>query len=256
MIIYLDVLLLQQFVINMFVLVITGVIRQRKIKISPIIGTSLVFSIVSTGIYILSIKLNLMVSILTVLEMIIIPRLAFVYEGVTRWKKDCFCFFFVAIFLGGMMEAIFHFLLNLGLLNGSKLTLTYVYIGLAGIGISFLLLFSHLMQCKREVMQFGRGTIIHGKQRIEVSVLFDSGNMLISPYSQEHVAVISKGLAEKLDFSGQNPLLIPFSTVGGAGMMKAYRIDTLLLPQGNHRYQFLGAISKENTRADIIINTE
>lgn len=256
MIIYLDVLLFLQFTINVFVLIITGVMRQRKVKMCPILWTSLMFAALSVVIYILSIRLSYIVEILNLSMMLIIPRVAYPYEGINRWKKDCICFFTISIFLGGAMEAMFHILNNLRILNGSKFGLTYVYIGLAGIAISFLLLFSEIMQSKRDVSHFVEGMIIHKEKKVPVTVLFDSGNLLVSPYSQEHVVVISKELAQNLDFTDQNPLLIPFSTVGGSGLMEAYRVDFLQLPKGNRRYHFLAAVSKGNSRADIIINTE
>ena len=88
-----------------------------------------------------------------------------------------------------------------------------------------------------------RATVFHGGKTWQIQVLYDTGNQLISPYSGEPVAVISKSLAEKLGLEKAPPLMIPYTSVGGSGLLHAYRIDGMVLESGHRQNHFLAAVS-------------
>lgn len=78
-----------------------------------------------------------------------------------------------------------------------------------------------------------------------IRALFDTGNQLVSPYTGERVAIISQKLAGEMMLSErQNPLWIPFHSVGGDGLLPAYRLRRLTLSDGQEREHLLAAVSE------------
>lgn len=121
-----------------------------------------------------------------------------------------------------------------------------VAVGTAGIFFVFLLgrrtagrreLESHVMD--------GILTARNGEQ-YPLRVLFDSGNGLVSPYTGEAVMIIAREVADQLEVEkGQNPLWIPFHSIGGDGLLPAYRFSSLVLQNGRKKENFLAAVSDE-----------
>lgn len=50
----------------------------------------------------------------------------------------------------------------------------------------------------------------------------------------------------------QNPILIPYHSIGGEGLLKAYRLDLLCLQNGETKESFLAAVS-ENISVDVTV---
>lgn len=87
-------------------------------------------------------------------------------------------------------------------------------------------------------------TLVHNGRKQEIKALYDTGNHLVSPYTGESVAVISKDLSEWAHLSeNAAPLLIPYHSIGGSGMLKTYRLDMLKLQDGSTKKNFLAAVS-------------
>lgn len=84
-----------------------------------------------------------------------------------------------------------------------------------------------------------------GGEVYHIRALFDTGNQLVSPYTGERVAIISQELARKMMLpERQKPLWIPFHSVGGDGLLPAYRLRCLTLSDGQRRENLLAAVSE------------
>lgn len=89
-----------------------------------------------------------------------------------------------------------------------------------------------------------RAILIHGGRKLDIRVLYDTGNRLISPYTGEGVAVISRGLAEQAGlYKNQKPILIPYHSIGGDGLLEAFRMEEMHLEDGSSKRNFLAAVS-------------
>ena len=87
-------------------------------------------------------------------------------------------------------------------------------------------------------------TLVHNGMKKEIKALYDTGNHLVSPYTGEPVAVISKDLSDCIGLPGNHaPLLIPYHSIGGCGLLEAYRLDILQFQDGSSRKGFLAAVS-------------
>ena len=69
--------------------------------------------------------------------------------------------------------------------------------------------------------------------------------MLVSPYTGERIAVISRKTAKSLELEKeQNQLLVPFSTIGGGGMMEVYRLEKMILEEQREKQEILVAVNE------------
>jgi sigma-E processing peptidase SpoIIGA len=82
--------------------------------------------------------------------------------------------------------------------------------------------------------------------RYPVRALVDTGNHLVSPYSGEKVAILQESLGQEMGLtSGAAPLWIPFHSIGGDGLLPAYRIPSLILSNGEEKRDCLAALSSD-----------
>ena len=123
--------------------------------------------------------------------------------------------------------------------------------------IFFLLRFSLIRQ-GQDRRSVRRAKVVHGGREVEILVLYDTGNRLVSPYTGEGVAVISNELAVELGLEqSQRPVLIPFRSIGGGGLLRAYRLEEMRMEDGACRKDFLVAVSEnlgERQEIQMILN--
>jgi len=86
--------------------------------------------------------------------------------------------------------------------------------------------------------------LVHNGRKKNIKALYDTGNHLVSPYTGEPVAVISKELSEWAGLPGKiPPLLVPYHSIGGDGLLETYRLDALFIQDGRVVKNFLAAAS-------------
>ena len=168
----------------------------------------------------------------------------------TSWEglKDFCCnlatfIVVVCITAGGLA-----FLFRLRVLLFGEKKIETLYMLLISGGLLFLMFLAGTKVLFRKITLKRKMTdvlLVQGKKQCQVKALIDSGNMLVSPYTGEKIAVISKKTANSLELDKeQHPLLVPFSTIGGGGMMKVYRLEKLILEEHRERKEILVAVNE------------
>lgn len=88
-------------------------------------------------------------------------------------------------------------------------------------------------------------TLIYGSVKKNINVLYDTGNNLFSPYTNEPVNIISKETVVQMGVRDkQKPILIPYNSIGGSGLLETYRFEKLVFMDGSIMMNFLGAVSE------------
>ena len=88
-------------------------------------------------------------------------------------------------------------------------------------------------------------TLIYGSVKKNINVLYDTGNNLFSPYTNEPVNIISKETVVQMGGRDkQKPILIPYNSIGGSGLLETYRFEKLVFMDGSIMMNFLGAVSE------------
>lgn len=255
MVLYLDIYLILNFIMNLFLLMITAIVRQKRCHIFRLFLSSFAVSVVSAFITYYFWGNMAGQIVLAVIQMGGLVILAFEFEGMKVWISDFITFVFLTFFAGGSIGAFVGFLYH-----GKAKDNSIVWIVVAVI-ILFILFFAfrwEIIQGQHQKKSVMSAKIVHKGREYRIRALYDTGNQLISPYTGESVVVISKKLSEKMKLSEeQNPVLIPYSSVGGNGLMEAYRIDYIYLPNGKTRKFFLAAVSEnlnEKNNVQMILN--
>ena len=256
---YWDIFWLLNVIMNLFLMGMTAVLRHKNLKKRLLVRSCLLGSTQMTGIVVLWLrylsgngwkglqggspqgKQMLVLVIPAVIIAVEMLQITFRERQIGELLKDLFQFFQVSLLTGGALLVCREWLGN-GCLSG----IWMIFAGTFGVWFVLLIMERYLRQeDKRSGIQDGEVVLEDGK-RYPLRVMIDTGNCLVSPYSGERVMIMAQKLAKELDVEkNQAPLLIPFHSIGGDGILPAYRIPFLVLQDGFCARDFLAAVSPQ-----------
>lgn len=250
-VVYVDVLLILNYLINMLLILCMAKLAGRTPKRRRIVAAALFGSLCSLTIFLpfmgffLSILSKLLISAVIVL-------IAFPYINPVEFIKQLFLFFAVSFFFAGVMLGIWMAFTP----NGMTYYNGVVYFNISSfslivatmIAYGLLLVGNRLARGGRLHTVIYKTTIFYGGKATVVTGLVDSGNSLYEPFSDTPVVVcwlediasilpreavrsIRNGTTVTTDFAGigMKMRLIPYDNIGGAGVIPAFKADKLIL---------------------------
>lgn len=239
MVVYLDVLLAVNWVIDFLLLHAAA-----RLTRTPYRGWRLVLGAAVGAVWCCTVLLPplpaLLIVALDAAGAVTMAATAFHFEGVgTLLRRAGVLFVLSAVFAGVAMAVCFWAAPDgLQVINGvvyyqiSPLLL----IALTALSYALLCLWGRWTRRREPLGRCYRLRITRGDCTVEVPALFDSGNGLTEPFSGAPVAVAAYASVAALLSPAWNPAcrvpperarLIPFSSVGGGGMLPAFRPDRL-----------------------------
>ena len=253
---YWDIFWLLNFIMNLFLLGMTAIIRRKYLRKWRLIGVSLLESGQMTAVivwWLQQLKEHngkneilfwqngmpaglIMLEILFAFEML---QFCFWEKQFRELLKDLLYFLQVSVLTGGALLLCREWM-------GKEHTtgIWTLFAGTAGIWLVFYIMERYLRQGDKRVNTMDGVIIMGNGRRYPLRVMLDTGNCLVSPYSGERVMIIGETLAQQLEITKTRPpLLIPFQSIGGDGMLTAYRIPRLSLQDGSEVRNFLAAVS-------------
>jgi len=253
---YWDIFWLLNFIMNLFLLGMTAIIRRKYLRKWRLIGVSLLESGQMTAVlvwWLQRLKEHngkneilfwqngmpaglIMLEILFAFEML---QFCFWEKQFRELLKDLLYFLQVSVLTGGALLLCREWM-------GKEHTtgIWTLFAGTAGIWLVFYIMERYLRQGDKRVNTMDGVIIMGNGRRYPLRVMLDTGNCLVSPYSGERVMIIGETLAQQLEITKTRPpLLIPFQSIGGDGMLTAYRIPRLSLQDGSEVRNFLAAVS-------------
>ncbi len=256
---YWDIYFILNFIMNLFLISMTGLLRRKCMSGRRIFLAAFTGSVQMTIFCVLCLRLCMRpgpvaglpwqqrreFSILLLAGALLIAwemlQISFREKIWRECWRDLFSFFQISILTGG---ALFFCLEWLG--DGVTPHLWLILAGTCGIGS--VLFWIQRMSGRREQQKHVMDGILYmGKGRGHpLRVLMDTGNQLVSPYSGEPVMILSEATAMEMGIGGRTaPLWIPFHSIGGDGVLPAYRIERLVLQDGRELHDFLAAVSPD-----------
>lgn len=228
MIIYLDVVFIENLLMNYIILFSVGLIQRNKIKSYKLIISSMLGAlyVIISYLNIIPIYSNIIMKVLLSLLMI---YLAFYPQNIKKMCKSLLLFYLVSFVIGGCAFALLYIIspqriiFRNGVLVGTypiKITLIAGLIGFVIIQISFKLN-KRLMKksdliCKLEIKVY--------EKTICTNAFIDSGNSLKDPITKDPVVIIEKNIIQKIidiekimKKGGDDNIrirLIPFKSIG------------------------------------------
>lgn len=253
---YWDIFWLLNFIMNLFLLGMTAIMRRKYLRKWRLIGVSLLESGQMTAVivwWLQQLKEHngkneilfwqngmpaglIMLEILFAFEML---QFCFWEKQFRELLKDLLYFLQVSVLTGGALLLCREWM-------GKEHTtgIWTLFAGTAGIWLVFFIMERYLRQGDKRVNTMDGVIIMENGRRYPLRVMLDTGNCLVSPYSGERVMIIGETLAQQLEITKTRPpLLIPFQSIGGDGMLTAYRIPRLSLQDGLEVRNFLAAVS-------------
>lgn len=243
--IYLDLLILLNFILDFLLLIGVGIILNRqtnlkKILISSLIGSitiiSLFFSISSFGLFLIKLIISIIMVIVT-----------FGYRDITYTLKNLFYLYTVSIILGG-----FFYFINIEfdlLLNTNGIVLNFIILLL----FSPIVIYYYIKQIKDIKLNYNNyyniDLYLKNGKIIELTAFLDTGNKLIDPYKRRPIILINKDKLNN-DYNIDNYLLVPYDTVNNHGLLKCLVPEKIYIHNVGIRNNFLIGISEEKIKID------
>ncbi len=252
MVIYLDLILILNFIIDFLLLLSVSVILKRNTKILRII-----FSAFIGGLSILLLFLNINSIILFIFKFVIsflMILVAFDYKNIKYTLINLLYLYMSSIILGGFL-----YLLNI--------EFSYKHIGIIffnnGLSINFLILiifspiilYIYIKQTKNlryNYSNYYNIELYYKNNKYKYTAYLDSGNVLIDKLTKKPVILIDK---RKILFNIKEFRLIPYMGVNGSDLIKVVKIDKLIFKNKEYNNILLGIIDKISLDGvDVILN--
>lgn len=235
--IYVDVLIGVNIFINYFLLLAVAKFLLLPVKRARLIAAALLGAIYSLEILIPSIHPVLSVLVKLLMSASIVWA-AFGFGGLKPFLKRTAAFYIINFAFAGFMLVLWYFLSPQGLVIKNSV----VYFNISPILLIVLTVICYLLitflnrvtgrQMPKEL--FCRITVTRGEKSCVCTAKVDTGNSLKEPFSNSPVAVVYEPAVTEIipPEESANFRLVPFATVSGGGLLKAFRPDKLTVLYG------------------------
>lgn len=255
--VYVDVLLVINYIINTLLLLCTAKLTGRRPKRRRIVAAALFGSFSALTIFLpfLGFAFEFLLKLLLAAVIVLI---AFPPIDLRGFGKQLFVFFSVSFFFCGVMLAVWIFLTPAGMLYYNGVVYFNISPGLlvmiTALAYLLLTLANRFARGGRVHAAIYRAQIHYRGGMAAVQGLVDTGNSLYDPFSDTPVVVcrlddvagllpmgaadaIRQGKHEETMRLGLPVRLIPYGNVGGGGMIPAFRPDSITLTGEGGEYR-------------------
>jgi len=247
--VYIDLLVIQDLLMNYIVLYATGIILNRITKFNKIFFASTIGNI--PIIFLFCNLNNHLINIISLLFSIIMSLVSFSYKDIIYTIKNVIYMYLISIFLAGsiylintnFLPQINNYLLNVIILLILSPLITYIYI-------------KSIDKIKINSSNYYHVDIyLKDKPKITVNAFLDTGNKLSDPYTNSPIILVSKN---KIIGRLNNPILVPYNTIDNHGLLKCYKPEKLYINKVGYRKKVLIAPIDEIgiEGADCILNSQ
>ena len=252
--VYIDLVLILNFLFDTLILLTTAYILKRNIKsinfiLGGLIGSLstlfLFFNINSLELFIYKVILSILMNIIT-----------FSYKSIKYTLKNIFYFYIVSILLGGFL-----YFINI---NISYKHNGYIFYNTKNINILVLLILSPIIlklysiqikDLKINISNYYRVKIYLKNYVISTTAYLDTGNNLLDPYMNRPVLILNK---KKMiyDINEFKMIIVPYNTIDNNGLLECIIPDKVEIG-GNTLFNVLIGISDDFINingVDLILN--
>ena len=271
-VIYVDVLFGVNMFVHYFLLLATSKICKKRVKFFRMLLGSFVATIFTAVIFLPEVNFILNFFIRFFISGIVTFS-TFDFENISKYLSRLFCFYSVSFGYAGIILGLWILLKPKGVLinNGA----VYIDISPYVLLLSFLLGYFILLLLRKhfgtdiESGNILKMTVFFEEKRGEIFVLYDTGNKLHDMFSDLPVAVVNIDAVRELfpkelevcltnnvektlpkDIKHKEKFkIIPYSVVGGTGVLPAIKADKILIEKNHKKLcekQGIIAVSDEN----------
>lgn len=217
--VYLDLILLLNFLFDFIILLSTSVLLKRNVKIYKIVLGSLIGSITTLTLFIPLTSLTLF--LFKFIVSIVMILVTFGFKNHRYFFKNIYYLYIISIVLGGTLYFINNQFLynNEGLMfitNGKSINLIFIVI------LSPIIIYFYIKQSKDLKTNYNKylkvDIYLKNGKIISLNSFLDTGNKLIDPYKKRPIILINKN--KIVDVEDEKILLVPYYTLENENILK------------------------------------
>ena len=252
MVVYLDLLILLNFIIDCLILISVDVLLKRRTKFRRIIFASLIGSLS----ILLLFYINGPAGILAykIITSIIMVLISFKYENFHYFKENLFWLYMISIILGGSI-----YLLN------NQITLTNEALIFNSVGFTInvgliiilgpIIIYKYLAYQKRLTIHTSNlyDVDIYYKDKVLSGTGFlDTGNKLTDPYFHRPIILVHKELIKQ----EVKVFFVPYKVLNDEGLLEVFKPDKIIIDGKVNKKALIGLSDINLNGVKIILNME
>lgn len=224
--VYVDIVFILNFIIDFLLLLSVSYILKRNVSIKRIVFGALTGGI---SIFLLFLNLNnIELFIYKVVISIIMILTTFSYKNFKYFINNFIYLYLCSVVLGGALYLIKDeiSLKNKGLIfinSNLKLNLLIVIVL---IPIILFFYIKQLKKLKNNYNNYYSVELFYNNKRLIFNAFLDTGNKLKDQYKKRPIILVN---TDKLNFSYENCILVPYTTVNGEGVIKCLKVDKIII---------------------------
>ena len=252
MIIYIDLILILNFIIDMLLLISVDMLLKRKVPFKRIALASFIGSLSTLSLFYISSSVTLL--LIKLLISIVMVIIAFKYESFNYFKENLFWLYIISIILGGGLYLLNDqiTLTNNGIAfssNGFRLNMLVLVI------ITPIIIFNYVKIQRRlsvdysnlyDVSIYLKGEVFSG------TGFLDTGNKLVDPYFQRPIILVNK---ELINWPVKK-FLVPYKLAGGSGLLEVFKPEKIVVNNKKLKNTLVGLSDVNMDGIKIILNTK
>lgn len=250
--VYLDLIFITNFLFDFIILLSVSIILKRNVKIIKIVlgaffGSITVFSLFlrfnSVSLFFFKLVISIGMLLIT-----------FSFKNIRYFFKNFYYLYMVSIIMGGVLYFINIQLSykNIGLLfitNGFNINI------LISIPLSIFVLYKYIKQIKNLKTNYNKyykiTIYLKEDEKYVFNGFLDTGNKLVDPYKKYPIILVNE---DKIK-SSSVPILVPYRTVSGNGLLKCIKpLKVYIEGIGFRSKVFIGLSSVNIDSVDCILN--
>lgn len=245
--IYVDLLVIEDLILNYIILLGTGILLNRITKLKKVFLASVIGTI---PLIFLFININkIMININSILFIIIMSLISFGYKDILYTIKNIIYAYFISIFLAGSiylintnyLPEINNYILKFIILIIISPCITYIYI-------------KSINKIKTNYSNYYQIDIyLKDKPKITTTAYLDTGNKLKDPYTGKPIILVSKKIINEFY---EKTIIVPYNTIDNHSLLKCFSPEKIYIHKVGERKKILiGIIDEVGIEgADSILN--
>ena len=247
--IYIDLLVVEELIINYCLLISTSLILNRitkikKIYLSSVVGlVPLIFFFLSTN--------KLLLNTISFVFIIVMSIISFGYKDIVYTFRNVIYIYFMSIFLAGGI-----YLINVNFLPEiSSHVLNFIFL----CTVSPIITMLYIKSLKKIKITYSNYYILDiylkDKSKITIKSFLDTGNILKDPYTRKPIILVNKN---KINYQNEKLFLVPYNTIDSHGLLNCFKPEKIYIHDIGYRKKVLiGLIDDlEVEDAESILNKE
>jgi len=248
--VYIDVVILLNFLIDLILIISVALILRRKTNFKKMIKGALIGGLSILCLFISSNKLIML--IIKFLTAFLIVITSFGYRDIKYTLKNILYLYLSSTILGGFL-----YMMNLELCYNNEgilfyhnnMSLNYIFLLI----VSPIIIFTYIKECRNLKNNYSNyyNISIYLKEGkvIDMTAFLDTGNKLIDPYKHRPIILVNSKILN-IDYLDTNILMVPYDTLNNHGLLKCIIPEKIYIEGIGYKSNYLVGITNEEIKID------